>query len=69
MRAKRIIPVRREPAYRLRNERKLTWNQIGRILQMDHTSALYHCNKFVEGRESYERCNCGQSALPQSRAG
>jgi len=43
VRARYVVRARHEAMYRLRTERHLSWSQIGRVFNCDHTTALYGC--------------------------
>lgn len=45
MRSRYVIPARHEAMYRIREEKCLSWAQIGRIFDRDHTSVLHGWRK------------------------
>lgn len=54
IRSRYVIPARHEAMYRIREEKCLSWAQIGRIFDRDHTSVLHGWRKHKASIEAAE---------------
>ena len=50
-----VVSARWECAYRLRNELKIPYAAIGRILKKDHATIIHACRSYKSPRKPYER--------------
>jgi len=49
IRSQFVMPARFEAIYRIREEKALSWAQIGRIFNRDHTTILHGYRRHLEG--------------------